>query len=90
MDLPSFPDRWNVSDPVLIAETFSQPHLEGAARGRRPAVVKALKPFDDVEDELRGAHYLSWRDGDGAVRLLGFEGQDMLLEYAGDRLLSTN
>lgn len=52
-----------------------------------PAVVKALKPFDDVADELRGAHYLSWRDGVGAVRLLGFEGHNMLLEYGGDRLL---
>lgn len=53
----------------------------------RPAIVKALKPFDDVEDELRGAHYLSWRDGKGAVNLLGFEGRQMLLEYAGDALL---
>jgi streptomycin 6-kinase len=53
----------------------------------RPAIVKALKPFDDVEDELRGAHYLSWRAGKGAVKLLGFEGRQMLLEFGGDRLL---
>jgi streptomycin 6-kinase len=52
-----------------------------------PAIVKDLKPFDDVADELRGAHYLSWRNGKGAVTLLGFEGRQMLLEYAGERLL---
>jgi streptomycin 6-kinase len=52
-----------------------------------PAIVKDLKPFDDVADELRGALYLSWRDGKGAVDLLGFEGQQMLLEFAGQRLL---
>lgn len=87
MDASSFPDRWGVRDPVLIAETFSS-HIWKVRRDGCLAVVKALKPFDDVEDELRGAHYLSWRDGVGAVRLLGIEGQNMLLEYAGDRLLA--
>lgn len=53
----------------------------------RPAVVKDLKPFDDVADELRGAHYLAWRDGKGSVRLLGFEGRQMLLEHAGGTML---
>jgi streptomycin 6-kinase len=52
-----------------------------------PAIVKDLKPLRDVADELRGAHYLSWRDGAGAVRLLGLDGRQMLLEYAGERLL---
>jgi streptomycin 6-kinase len=52
-----------------------------------PAIVKDLKPFDDVADELRGVHYLSWREGNGAVQLLGCEGRQMLLEYAGERLL---
>ncbi len=51
------------------------------------AIVKDLKPLRDVGDELRGAHYLSWRAGNGAVKLLGLEGRQMLLEYAGDRLL---
>jgi streptomycin 6-kinase len=41
----------------------------------------------DVADELRGAQYLSWRNGNGAARLLGFDGRRMLLEYAGERLL---
>jgi streptomycin 6-kinase len=46
-----------------------------------------LKPLRDVADELRGAHYLSWRNGVGTVKLIGFEGRQMLLEYAGEKLL---
>ncbi|PWK67504.1 aminoglycoside phosphotransferase family protein [Aminobacter sp. AP02] len=87
MDQAVFPVRWNVSAPQLIAETFSSRIWKVRLADGSPAVVKALKPFDDVADELRGAHYLSWRDGVGAVRLLGFDRHDMLLEYAGDRLL---
>ncbi|MCV5256227.1 aminoglycoside phosphotransferase family protein, partial [Escherichia coli] len=36
-----------------------------------PAIVKGLKPIEDIADELRGADYLVWRNGRGAVRLLG-------------------
>ena len=88
MDQAVFPAHWDVSDPELIAETFSSRIWKVLTANGEPAIVKALKPFDDVGDELRGAHYLDWRGGVGAVRLLGFEGQDMLLEYAGDRLLA--
>jgi streptomycin 6-kinase len=88
MDQPAFPGRWNVSDPVLIAETFSSRIWKVQLGDGRPAVVKDLKPFDDVEDELRGAHFLSWRNGEGAVRLLNLDGNRMLLEYAGERRLA--
>ncbi|WP_432803286.1 aminoglycoside phosphotransferase family protein, partial [Escherichia coli] len=50
--------------------------------------VKGLKPIEDIADELRGADYLVWRNGRGAVRLLGRENNLMLLEYAGERMLS--
>lgn len=53
-----------------------------------PGIVKALKPIEDIADELRGADYLAWRNGRGAVRLLGRENNLMLLEYAGERMLS--
>ena len=36
---------------------------------------------------MRGEHYLAWRRGEGAVRLLGRDGHSMLLEYAGETLL---
>lgn len=84
---PVFPDRWKLSDPILIAETFSSRIWKVRQEDGSPAVVKDLKPFDDVEDELRGAHLLRWRRGEGAVTLLGMDGQRMLLEYAGDRML---
>jgi streptomycin 6-kinase len=90
MDQPVFPDRWKVGDPVLTAETFSSRIWKVRLADGKPAVVKDLKPFDDVEDELRGAHFLSWRNGEGAVRLLGLDGNRMLLEYAGERHLADN
>lgn len=88
MDAPVFPARWRVSAPELIAETFSSRIWKVRREDGSLAVVKALKLFDDVADELRGEHYLAWRQGEGAVRLLGRDGHSMLLEYAGDRLLS--
>lgn len=88
MELPDFPSRWGISDPALVADTFSSRIWKVRLGDGRHAVVKALKPFDDVADELRGAHYLAWRNGTGAVRLLGFEGHSMLLEYAGETMLS--
>jgi streptomycin 6-kinase len=88
MDQPAFPGRWNISDPVLIAETFSSRIWKVRLGDGSAAVVKDLKLFDDVEDELRGAHFLSWRGGYGAVRLLGLDGNRMLLEHAGETALT--
>jgi streptomycin 6-kinase len=86
-DAPAFPAHWEAGDPVLLTETFSSRIWKVRLADDTPAIVKDLKPFDDVEDELRGAHYLAWRNGEGSVRLLGLEGNRMLLEYAGERHL---
>jgi streptomycin 6-kinase len=86
---PAFPLRWKIDGAALIAETFSSRIWKVFRTDGSVAVVKALKPFDDVEDELRGAHFLKWRDGGGAVRLLGRDRRKMLLEYGGERLLTT-
>ena len=77
MDTPAFPARWKISAPELIAETFSSCIWKGFREDGSPAIVKALKPFDDVADELRGEHYLDWRRGEGAVRLLGRDGHSI-------------
>lgn len=63
-------------------------NLSQAVQITAPAIVKGLKPIEDIADELRGADYLVWRNGRGAVRLLGRENNLMLLEYAGERMLS--
>ncbi|ESY83156.1 StrB [Mesorhizobium sp. LNHC221B00] len=88
MDAPAIPARWKVSAPELIAETLSSRIWKVRREDGSPAVVKALKPFDDVADELRGEHFLAWRRDEGAVRLLGRDGHSMLLEFAGETLLS--
>ncbi|KRF02053.1 3'-kinase [Frateuria sp. Soil773] len=85
---PRFPAHWRASEPELVAETFSSRIWKVRLDDGRDAIVKDLKPFDDVADELRGVHYLAWRDGVGAVRLLGVDGHRMLLEHAGGRMLS--
>jgi len=82
--LPDFPARWRLSAPSLLTETFSSRIWKVRLGDGAVAIVKDLKPFDDVEDELRGAHYLAWREGRGAVRLLDSENNFMLLEYAGE------
>ncbi|MEO3387575.1 aminoglycoside phosphotransferase family protein [Mesorhizobium sp. CAU 1741] len=88
MEPPVFPPRWNLSAPLLIAETFSSRIWKVRLADGETAIVKDLKPFDDVEDELRGAHLLAWRRGEGLVRLLDVAGRQMLIEYAGETLLS--
>ncbi len=79
---PVFPAHWHVSQPVLIADTFSSLVWKVFLPDGTPAIVKGLKPIEDIADELRGADYLVWRSGRGAVRLLGRENNLMLLEYA--------
>lgn len=85
---PVFPAHWHVSQPVLIADTFSSLVWKVSLPDGTPAIVKGLKPIKDIADELRGADYLVWRNGRGAVRLLGRENNLMLLEYAGANALS--
>ncbi len=87
-EAPAFPYRWGLTDTTLIAETLSSRIFKVWLPDGTPAVVKDLKPFDDVEDELRGAHLLDWRRGEGLVRLIDMDGNRMLLEYAGETVLS--
>jgi streptomycin 6-kinase len=85
---PAFPDRWNIRTAGLIADTFSSRVWKVTSGDGSIAVVKDLKPFDDVDDELRGAHLLAWRNGVGLVCLIDQDGHRMLIEYAGERHLT--
>jgi len=42
MDAPAFPERWKVSAPDLIAETFSSRIWKVFRDDGSPAIVKAL------------------------------------------------
>lgn len=88
IERPVFPASWRIRTARLQAETFSSRIWDVERDDASRAVVKDLKPFDDAADELRGAHYLQWRAGVGAVRLLGIDGHRMLLEHAGERMLA--
>lgn len=83
-----FPRRWKIVEAHLLTETFSSRIWKVTREDGSEATVKALKPVHDAEDELRGAHFLAWRDGHGAVHLLGRDRMDMLLEHAGSRHLT--
>ncbi len=85
---PVFPAHWHFRNLFLIADTFSSLVWKVSLQTGTPAIVKGLKPIEDIADELRGAVLLVWRNGRGAVRLLGRENNLMLLEYAGERMLS--
>ncbi|HWT61667.1 MAG TPA: aminoglycoside phosphotransferase family protein [Ochrobactrum sp.] len=80
---PIFPAEWNIGSYVPLADTHSS-LVWKVERNDFPGeafVIKQLKPAG--MEELRGAHYLSWRDGHGAAKLYDLKGRLMLLEYAG-------
>ena len=70
-----WPADWRVLHASFVTETAGSTiwrvRLVGAPG---TAVAKVLKPAADAADELRGAHYLRWRAGEGAVRLLDTAG----------------
>lgn len=80
----TFPTEWNVCSYAPLADTHSS-LVWKVERNDYPGevfVIKQLKPAG--MEELRGAHYLSWRDGQGAAKLYDINGTSMLLEYAGN------
>ncbi|RCS21953.1 3'-kinase [Phyllobacterium salinisoli] len=84
---PVFPAEWNIGSFEPLADTHSS-HVWKVESGKHPGtplVVKKLKPAG--MEEMRGAHYLRWRDGHGAARLYDLQGTAMLLEYAGSHHL---
>ncbi|YBV97782.1 3'-kinase [Phyllobacteriaceae bacterium JZ32] len=80
---PLFPAEWNIGSFEPLADTHSSHvwKVDSAIHPGVPLVVKKLKPAG--MEELRGAHYLEWRNGHGAARLYDLKGTAMLLEYAG-------
>jgi streptomycin 6-kinase len=77
---------WKITALRLIADTVTSWVYRVRLEDRETAIVKRLKPAG-LENELRGADFLRWRDGSGCVQLLARQGSDMLLEDAGEKSL---
>nr|WP_314088151.1 aminoglycoside phosphotransferase family protein [uncultured Shinella sp.] len=83
---PQFPAEWRIEDARLIADTPAGNVYDVTLAGGADAIVKQLKP-KALEDSLRGADFLTWRDGIGCVRLLAQTGDMLLMEHAGKTTL---
>src|SRR3546814_5047764 len=81
-DLPPLPDEWRVETARQIADTIAGTFYDVTRAGGERDVVKVLKP-KALEDSLRGADFLAWRDGIGSARLLARSGNILLMEHAG-------
>lgn len=79
---PAFPDEWRIESASLLADTVAGSVYEVTLAGGENAIVKHLKP-KALEDSLRGADFLTWRNGVGCVRLLARSGTMLLMEHAG-------
>ena len=82
----TFPPEWKVSSPELVAETATSRIVKVRLEDGEPAMIKHLTPLG-VREELGGTRYLDWHDGNGCIRLLAQQGNNLLLEYAGARTL---
>lgn len=77
--------RWSISSALLLADTPSSLVYRVTRADGTQAVLKTLKPRGI--GELPGMAFLSWRDGNGTIRLLERHDMSCLLEDAGDTTL---
>ncbi len=80
--LPPLPDEWRVETARQIADTIAGTVYDVTRAGDERDIVKVLKP-KALEDSLRGADFLAWRDGVGCVQLIARSGNILLMEHAG-------
>lgn len=80
--LPSLPTDWQVESARQIADTVVGTVYEVTRAGGERDIVKVLKP-KALDDSLRGADFLDWRDGTGCVRLIARSDNILLMEHAG-------
>ncbi|WP_313522469.1 aminoglycoside phosphotransferase family protein [Shinella sp.] len=82
----SFPPEWRIESGSQIADTVVGTVYDVTLADGTEAIVKQLKP-KALEDSLRGADFLTWRNGIGCVRLLARSGDMLLMEHAGKTTL---
>lgn len=86
LQVPDFPLHWQIASATVLTETNSSIIWKAQITGISgfPVIIKALKPAG--HEEWRGAYYLRYRNGNGAIKLrdMHHETMMMMLEYAGD------
>jgi streptomycin 6-kinase len=82
----SFPGEWRIETARQIADTVVGTVHEVTRAGGEIDIVKVLKP-KALEDSLRGADFLAWRDGIGCARLIARSDNILLMEHAGRKTL---
>ncbi|MEN3146486.1 aminoglycoside phosphotransferase family protein [Neorhizobium sp. IRAMC:178] len=82
----SFPGDWRIETARQIADTVVGTVHEVTRAGGEIDIVKVLKPRA-LEDSLRGADFMAWRDGVGCIRLIARSGNLLLMEHAGTMTL---
>ena len=80
--LPSLPPEWGIDSARQIADTVVGTVFEVTRGSNEADILKVLKP-KALEDSLRGADFLDWRDGVGCVRLIARRNNLLLMEHAG-------
>lgn len=80
--LPSLPTDWQVESARQIADTVVGTVYEVTRAGGERDIVKVLKS-KALDDSLRGADFLDWRDGAGCVRLIARSDNILLMVHAG-------
>ncbi|KGD99320.1 MULTISPECIES: aminoglycoside phosphotransferase family protein [Rhizobium/Agrobacterium group] len=78
----SFPAEWAIESARQIADTVVGTVYEVTRAGGEVDIAKVLKPRA-LEDSLRGADFMAWRDGIGCVRLIARSQNVLLMEHAG-------
>jgi streptomycin 6-kinase len=78
----SFPVEWRIETARQIADTIVGTVHEVTRAGGEIDIVKILKPRA-LEDSLRGADFMAWRDGVGCIRLIARSDDLLLMEHAG-------
>lgn len=85
-NLELYLERWHLSNPELLAQS-ERGDVYTVQRNQEKVVLKLFTPIG-AEDEADGAIALQYFDGVSAIRLLDFDEQAHLLEYAGDTELA--
>ncbi|WP_117194093.1 aminoglycoside phosphotransferase family protein [Rhizobium terrae] len=79
---PFFPAEWRIESASQIADTVAGTVFEVTRAGGEVDVVKVLKE-KVLGDSLRGADFITWRDGVGCIRLIARSQNMLLMEHAG-------